>query len=429
MFSTSNNANLATTTSYKVVLPFYIYAAISFLIAVIFLLISSTTLITNYFHPHVLAITHIVALGWGTMIILGVSHQLVPVIIEGKLYSNKLAYTTFTLAAIGIPLLVYGFYVFNMGNPAKWGGRFVVLAVLSYLINLGKSVQKSKKNIQSVYIYTATIWLFLTTFFGLILVYNFTYKLLDNGSSHYLPLHVHAGVIGWFLLLVIGVASRLIPMFLISKYTNNKLLWIIYILINFSIISYITIFYFLHNNTFVFVSSITLFVAIILFIYYCYSAYKNRIRKKVDEQMKLSLLSAAMIVLPILILFVIIAVIKNADKASNSLIVSYGFLIFFGWITAIILGMTFKTLPFIIWNKIYHSRSVIGKTINPKKLFNNTVFKLMSIFYLTGFVLFLIGILLTQIILLQAGAVLLILCAILYNFNVFTIINHKATSL
>lgn len=427
MFPISEKTDLTKTTSHKVVLPFYVYAAISFLVAVIFLFISSTTLITNYFHPHILAITHIVALGWGTMIILGVSHHLIPTIIGEKLYSNKLAYTTFILAAIGIPLLAYGFYVSNMGNPAKWGGRFVVLAILAYLINLGKSI--NKKNIQSVYIYTATMWLFITTFFGLILVYNFTYKLLDNGSAHYLPLHVHAGVIGWFLLLVIGVASRLIPMYLISKYTNDKLLWIIYFLINFSIISYISIFYFFNKRTFIFISSIALFTAIILFIYYCYCVYKNRLRKSIDEQMKLSLLSTAMIVLPILILFVILAVITNTDKISNSLIATYGFLIFFGWITAIILGMTFKTLPFIVWNKIYQNRSTNKTTHTPKDLFNNSIFKLMSVFYLLGFILFLIGILVTQSILLQIGAALLILCAILYNFNVFTILNHKAISL
>ncbi|HQW72175.1 MAG TPA: hypothetical protein PKZ91_10165, partial [Saprospiraceae bacterium] len=113
-------------TSYKVVLPFYVYAACSFLVATIFLLTSTEAFTGHYFHPHILAITHTMALGWGTMIILGASHQLVPVLIESKLYSNILAYISFILAAIGIPLLVYGFYVFDMRWPAQWGGWLVV---------------------------------------------------------------------------------------------------------------------------------------------------------------------------------------------------------------------------------------------------------------------------------------------------------------
>jgi cbb3-type cytochrome oxidase subunit 1 len=65
----------------------------------------------HYFNPKTLAITHLMALGWGTMIILGASHQLLPVLIEGKLDSYLLALLSFIFAAAGIPLLVTGFYL------------------------------------------------------------------------------------------------------------------------------------------------------------------------------------------------------------------------------------------------------------------------------------------------------------------------------
>src|SRR5450759_3227686 len=114
MFITNNNDNLVKNTNHKVVLPFYLFAAISFLMATILLFVSTSAFTQHYFHPKTLAITHTMALGWGTMIILGASHQLVPVLIEGRLYSIKLAYSLFVLAAVGLPLLVYGFYFFNM---------------------------------------------------------------------------------------------------------------------------------------------------------------------------------------------------------------------------------------------------------------------------------------------------------------------------
>src|SRR5574338_310513 len=107
MVVTTNN-NLVQNTTHKVVIPFYVYAALSFLAATILLFLSDNAFTQHYFHPRTLAITHTMALGWGTMIILGASHQLVPVLIEAKLYSNKLAYISFILAASGIPLLVYG---------------------------------------------------------------------------------------------------------------------------------------------------------------------------------------------------------------------------------------------------------------------------------------------------------------------------------
>ena len=425
MFASSTNITVKNT-SYKVVLPFYLYAAISFLAGTIFLLTSTGAFTGHYFHPHILAITHTMALGWGTMIILGASHQLVPVLIEAKLYSNILAYISFILAAIGIPLLIYGFYVFDMGWPAQWGGCFVVLAILAYLINIAISMAKSKnESVHAVFVFTATIWLFLTTILGLAQVHNFTSMILPAGSLHYLTLHAHAGIIGWFLLLIIGVASRLIPMFLISKYSNVKLLWRIYTLINLALLLFVALFLYPGSATLLLIPVITIFVALSLFIYYCYCAYKQRIRKQVDEQIKLSLLSVSMLLLPVLLLVVVIIFLISTSGERLNLILSYGFIIFFGWITAIILGMTFKTLPFIVWNKVYHHRSGLGKTPNPKDLFSNTIFKSMAVAYITGFIIFAMGILLGSTMLLKAGAVLLLITAVLYNWNVLKVFMHK----
>lgn len=426
MISGQINSESIKTTSYKVVLPFYLYAAISFLISAVLLLTSTSAFLQHYFHPHILAITHLMALGWATMIILGASHQLVPVLIEGKLYSNTLGYISFILAAIGIPLLVYGFYVFNMGEPAKWGGRFVLLAILTYLINLGVSISKGKnESIHAIYVFTSVVWLFLTAFLGLFLVYNFTTDLLSDNSLHYLPLHVHAGIVGWFLLMVIGVSSRLIPMFLISKYQNTKLLRWIFILINTALASYILIFYFTKYTEYIFLSWIALFMGIVLFIYYCYCSFKQRIRRQVDEQMKISLLSVLMMLVPVILLLIVIITISIFSKENASLSLSYGILILFGWVTAIILGMTFKTLPFIVWNKVYHHRSGLSKTPNPKDLFSNSVFKVMSAAYLLGLVLFVTGSLLSYLILLKAGGIFILAAAILYVFNVIKVITHK----
>ncbi len=414
------------TTSYKVVLPFYIYAAFAFLISAILLLTSSSAFTDHYFQPHILAITHLMALGWGTMIILGASHQLVPVLIEGKLYSDKLAYASFVFAGIGIPLLVYGFYAFNMHNPAKWGGRFILLSIIAYLINLGVSMSHSKKeNIHALFVFTSVLWLFLTGALGLALVYNFTFNMFPHDSLHYLPLHVHAGVIGWFLMLIIGVGSRLIPMFLISKYTSTKLLKWIFVLINGALISYILIFYFIKITEVILLPWLMLFAGIALFIFYCYSAFKHRIRKQVDEPMKVSLLAVMLIIIPLILLLIAIVTATLYAQENIALSLSYGFLIFFGWITAIILGMTFKTLPFIVWNKVYHKRSGIGKTPNPKDLFSNTAFKVMSMSYIAGLLLFVTGSLMIQLLLIQCGAVLILTAASLYLFNVLKVVTHK----
>lgn len=417
------------TTSYKVVLPFYLYAAVAFLLACLLLLFSGDAFQVHYFNPGALAITHLMALGWGTMVILGASHQLVPVLIEGKLYSNPLAYSSFFFAALGIPLLVWGFYTSNMGWPSQAGGILVNLAIVAYLLNLGMSMLRNgKKSVYATFILTAVSWLLLTTLVGLLLVLNFRHALLSSHSLTYLPLHAHMGIVGWFLLLVIGVGARLIPMFLISKYTNEKLLWAIFTCLNLGLGLFIASELCVHHQIPVIIPLLLVAAGILLFAFYCRKAYQQRIRRRVDEPMKVSLLSIAMLMLPLVFLLLFMVGLFYSG-GQNELVLLYGFGIFFGWLTALILGMTFKTLPFIVWNKVYHLRSGKGKTPNPKELFSEAQFKWMAISYLAGFLVFALGLFLQASLLLNAGALLLLLAAFLYNLNIFKTILHKPSTL
>jgi len=421
----ANNTSLVKNTTHKVVIPFYVYAALSFLAATVLLFFSTNAFTQHYFHPQTLAITHTMALGWGTMIILGAGYQLVPVLIEARLYSDTLAYLSFILAGVGIPLLVYSFFQFQFSWPAHAGAILINAAVVAFLVNLAVSISHSKsENVHAIFVLTAACWLLVTTVVGLLLVYNFTQSILPNDSVHYLSLHAHIGIVGWFLLLVMGVGSRLIPMFLISKYNDPKSLWRIYFLVNGALVSFIVIFIFSSSPLLYALPVLSLLAALGLFGRYCKKAYQQRIRKQVDEQVKISLLSIAMMALPVVLLIVLL-IFLLANSGNPRLVLAYGFSIFFGWMTAIILGMTFKTLPFIVWNKVYHNKAGLGKTPTPKDLFSTRVFNSMGVAYLTGFTLFTAGIFMSSTIVLQIATVLLLITSVLYNFNTLKMLLHK----
>ena len=418
--------HVARATSHKVVTPFYAYAALSFLAATVMLLFAGDAFTGHWFQPRLLAVTHLMALGWATMIILGASHQLVPVLIESDLYSTTLAHLSFALAATGIPLLVYGFFVFNLGWPAKLGGSLVLAGLLAYVANIAISISGSEReNVHAVFVFTATIWLVLTVSLGLALLFNFTSSLFPRDSLHYLSLHAHLGVVGWFLLLVLGVGSRLIPMFLISKYTNPRLLWAVFILVNMALLLYGLLFLYRAAAVLNYLPAALLLAALLLFARYCHHAYTLRIRKRVDDQMRTSLLAVALLLLPTVVLIALIAALLATTGTQTNVVLLYGFTIFFGWLTAIILGMTFKTLPFIVWNKVYRHRAVLGKMPGPKDLFSHPVYRVMAVAYLLGFVLFGTGILLAQVWLLNSGALALLVAAVLYNWNVIKLLSHQ----
>jgi hypothetical protein len=424
MVVTTNN-NLVQNTTHKVVVPFYLYAGLSFLIATVLLFFSGSAFMEHYFHPYTLAITHAMALGWSTMIILGASHQLLPVLMERKLFSNYLAFASFVLAGAGIPLLVYSFFTFNLNWVAQSGAILVNAGIACFVVNAAMTLAGSRnRNVHAVFVLTASVWLFATTMVGLLLVFNFTSRFLPENSLHYLSLHAHMGIVGWFVLIVTGVGSRLIPMFLISKYDAPKRLWLIYYLINGALVSFIIVFFFRINSYISLFLLLPVLAALIIFANYCFLAFKQRLRKQVDEQVKISLLSVSMMLLPLLFLLVLIPLLVFSFSNSK-LALAYGFSVFFGWLTAIILGMTFKTLPFIVWNKVYHNKAASGKTPNPKDLFSAAVFNKMGLAYVAGFSLFLAGVLMENILLLQAASLLLLITAVLYNVNLVKLLLHK----
>lgn len=416
---------IAKTTPHTIVLPFYGYAAVSLCVAMLLLCLSVQAFTGHYFQPRILAVTHSMALGWGTMMILGASYQLMPVITESDLFSETLAYVSFFAAAAGIPLLIYAFYVFDMGIPAQAGAILINAAVVCYVINLIGSYARSRhQNIHGLFIVAAACWLLLTTLAGMLMVFNFSNNILSRDSLHYLSLHAHMGIIGWFLLMIVGVGTRLIPMFLLSKYESVHLLKTIYWFINASLIAFVILFLGQAPPDWFLVPVTGLLTAILQFGYYCRRAYQERIRKTTDTPVKLSLLSVMMMFVPaLLILFLLAAPGLSSDKLA--LFKAYGFVIFFGWITTLILGMTFKTLPFIIWNKTRHDAVASDKGHGPGNLFSHKWFAAMALVYMTGFSIFLIGIFTERIPFLQTGSILLLSASLLYNLNVAKLFMHQ----
>lgn len=415
---------LQQTTNYKIVLPFYAYASLAFLVAAVLLFFNTDLIVANYINPKALALTHTMALAWGTMIIFGASYQLLPVLIEGKLKSEKLAYLTFVFSGIGIPILIYGFYVFDFHYLMPLGAILVNLGILSYFINVLLSAFESKKqNVHAWFIITASLWLLSTTIFGMLLVFNLEYQFLMKDSWSYLSIHAHLGIVGWFLLLVIGVGSRLIPMFLISKYENKKALWRIFALINGGLLAFIVLQLIHLDGMYLFLPIFLILGGVANFVYFILQARKVRIRRRVDNQVKTSIFSVIQMLLPILVLVIIVLFLPT--KTNLNVTMLYGFTIFFGWITAIILGMTYKTLPFIVWNKVYDSKARRGKTLTPKDLFSEKMYDVGMIAYLIGFFIFILGVIIVNSFLLKLGAAGLVVSAALYFINTSKTILHK----
>ena len=412
----------------NVVLPYFAFGAISFLVASIVLFFAANDLILHYLSPKLLTLTHVLVLGWITMIIFGALYQLIPVVMEVKLYSEKLAIATFFLFGAGLITLSTSFWTFNFGRNlgVEIGGYLIIVAVILFGINTLMSAAKTdRKNIENVFIITAVFWLLLTVILGIIMALNFAFYFISGSHLQLLKMHVHIGFVGWFLLLVIGVASKLMPMFLIVHKLPRKLLKYAYYLINAGLILLSVGYYYFPEIWFLALSGSLVIAGVILFLRFNYVAFNKRIRKKLDVGMKLS--ATAFILLAISLFLGTLSVLspKFLGAYQTRIEIAYGVLIVFGFLTALVLGQTYKTLPFIIWLKKYQSKVGKIKVPLPMELYSDKLANYHYYTFVSGIIMLMIGILASEVIAIQISSGLLILTAALYNYNVFKIILHK----
>ena len=115
------------------IVPYYVLAALSYFLVSAICFFRSTDFIGHYFQPKLLAITHLAVLGWATNIIFGASNQLVPVIAERKLYSEKIPIYVLAMLTIGTALLVYSFWVFSFSVFTYSGGGLILTGFLQHI--------------------------------------------------------------------------------------------------------------------------------------------------------------------------------------------------------------------------------------------------------------------------------------------------------
>lgn len=414
----------------NVVLPHYAFGAVSFLTAAILLFFAASELTGHYLSPKILSITHVLVLGWITMVIFGALYQLIPVVMEVKLYSEKLAMTTFIMFGIGLITLSTSMWSFNFGRSIgmEIGGYLILVSMLLFAINtILSAAQTKRKTIENTFIITAIFWLLLTIAIGIIMVLNFAFHFIPGSHLQLLKMHAHLGVVGWFLLLVIGVASKLMPMFLIVHKLPRKLLNYSYYLINAGLLLLAIGYYFYNHIWYLALSSSFIIAGIIFFLRFNYIAFSKRIRKKLDVGMKLS--ATGFILLAISIVFGIFSILSLdfLTTIQTRIEISYGVLIVLGFLTSLVLGQTYKTLPFIIWLKKYQSKVGKMKVPLPMELYSDKIAHYHFYTFIISILFLISGILIAIPLLIKIGAIILVVTALLYNYNVFKIIFHKET--
>ncbi len=416
----------------KVVLPHFVFGAVSFTVsAIVMILYAGDLLLPFHLNAKMLVLTHVTVLGFLTTLIFGALYQLIPVVMEVKLFSEKLAKITFYLFITGVVILVITFWeaTFDAGQNWLWfeiSGTLILTAVTLFVINTLKSAAKSTvKTRGNVFVKAAIIYLLLTVSLAITMIINFAVPFLPVSVIDLLKMHMHLGLVGWFMFLVIGVSSKLMPMFLIIHKLPEKLLDYSYYFLNGGLILLVLVLSFYPAQWAMVLSGALMLTGIVLYLKYIRYAFKHRFRKNLDTGMKYSAVAYFIFVLVLAAGVVALLFPGFWGMLSIHIDVVYGMSFVLGFLTALVLSQTYKTLPFIIWLDKYQSKVGKHKVPLPHELYSETVAKIHMKTFVIAFLFLIAGELAGLKWLIQAAGAMYLITAVLYNYNVFKMVLHK----
>jgi len=335
-------------------LRYLLASAAAFILAALGVVWLAPELAGHYYHPRVVALAHAVTLGWITLAIMGASYQLIPIVLGQPVWSERLARWQFWILLLAVSGMIAHFYIGTWPGLVLAAGLLAV-GILLHLGNVALSLRGfGRWTFTARLVVLAYAGLGLTVVFGLLLGADHVVKVLPWDLFPTLHAHVHLALLGWIAPMVLGVAARVYPMFLLAPeprgWPERLQFWGLAIGGPAVVLGLL-----LHLPAVVLGGALAAFAAAGGHLAWVIEMARHRRRPRLDWGLRFVLMGAVFLA-PGGLLGLAFA----ADLISGSrLALAYAVLVLGGWISLTIAGMMLKIVPFLVWFCVYSSR--VGK--------------------------------------------------------------------
>jgi hypothetical protein len=329
-------------------------------------------LATYHYNQSVIAVTHLFVLGWICSVIMGAMYQLVPVALETRLYSERLACWQYAFHVVGFTGMVWMFQAWNMKQVGHFGS-VLAIGVGLFAYNIARTLLRVPKwNVVATAITSGLVWISMAVIAGLsIAAAKCSYESAFERSSTAAPgallhglrsvagwvsrfdpigamhAHAHLGGVGFFTMLIVGVSYKLIPMFTLSEMQSPRRAGWSVALLNFGLAgSFVTI---LLRSSWRLAFALVVAAALSLYGWELAAIVHARKRRVLDWGVKY-FLTAASLLAPLSVLGVVLSwpgLPLNAFTGQLENV--YGFLGLVGVVSFALMGMLYKIIPFLVW--------------------------------------------------------------------------------
>ncbi|MCP4830739.1 MAG: hypothetical protein GY886_00840 [Gammaproteobacteria bacterium] len=328
----------------KVPFRFFITAPLFGILAALLLLGSGTDGWSTRWLPEIVAATHLLTLGFMATIMLGALFQVLPVLSGYSIPGQHWLAPTVQLMVSGGALALGGAFI-----SADHGWQLTAIILLSggfslfigalglHLIRLGSTDGNSIFAIR-----LAALSLLVSLSLGIIMLgaymgIQIPHILANNGMTH-----LRFALLGWVLLLIMGVSYQIIPMFHVTpNYPKN----ISRILVS-AIFMALTVLMLGRSYWLILTGGCVLILAAGIYALISFYLLRQRKRKIIDYTIRFWQLGLSCLLLALLGYAISLSGIKE-PSAVNEL--QWGILMIPGFAISIMMGVLYKIAPFLSW--------------------------------------------------------------------------------
>lgn len=307
-----------------------------------------------YVSPHVAGVTHLFTLGWLTTTIFGALYQLLPVALAAPLRSTRLGHVSFWTFAPGAGLFACG--VADGSTMLHHAGLGLVAAgIVLAVFNIGSSLPQSRSRDETwTAVSIALAFLLSTLVLGIVLLHNIHTGFLAEARVRVLAIHLHVAIVGWALMMIVGVSHRLLPMFLLAhgadtRWTKRSLasLGVGVLALGAGLAT--------GGRAIAWTGVAALEAGVACFLFQAFSFYRVRVRKKIDVGMRFAA-TALVFLATAAVLGPFVLGLGDGHPRLATAYVAVGLL---GGIVLFVTGFFYKIVPLLAWT--VHYRDQMGK--------------------------------------------------------------------
>ncbi|HEY4131499.1 MAG TPA: hypothetical protein VGM50_12850 [Gemmatimonadaceae bacterium] len=363
----------------------------------------------NYLSPRVAGVTHLFTLGWLTMTIFGALYQLLPVALGAPIRWRMLGHASFWTFAPGAGIFACG-VAESSTTLHHVGIGLVAIGVILAVINIAATLPRARlRDVTWAAIAIAITYLSSTLVLGIVLLHNIHTGFIAAARVHVLATHIHVAIVGWALIMIVGVAHRLLPMFLLAhgvsaRWTTRAVvllasglpLLVLGINAQISAASWIAV--------------LLMEAGLACFIYQAVTFFRGRVRKRIDVGMRFAAAGVAFLVAAALLG----PIVLWRGPSATRLATVYVLLGLVGGIVVFVSGFFYKIVPLLAWTARYSGTRRTGGAPTVAQLFSARVAEIQLGVMVSALVILSGAILIGSAIGAYAGAGLFVLGVLLF---------------